>query len=141
MKFSSIAIVTAAITVDYTSAAESKLTLLHINDHHSHLTEASAGYYNLFDDAVPASISGNNGNTTYVRGYYGGMPRLVTAFNTLQAEAESMGRDVLRLHAGDAITGTTFFTLFEGEADAKIMTHICFDAFAPGNHEFDKGTS
>ena len=36
-------------------------------------------------------------------------------------------------------TGTTYFTLFEGDADAKLMTHICFDAFAPGNHEFDKG--
>ena len=119
--------------------ADTKLTLLHINDHHSHLTERSAGYVNIYGDDIPAEVAANNGGTTYIRAYYGGMPRLVTAFDALQADAEANGRDVLRLHAGDAITGTTYFTLFEGDADAKIMTHICFDAFVPGNHEFDKG--
>ena len=132
------ALVTSALVVS-TKAAETKLTLLHINDHHSHLTERSAGYVNIFGDDIPAEVAANNGGTTYIRAYYGGMPRLVTAFNELQDEAESNGRDVLRVHAGDAITGTTYFTLFEGDADAKLMNHICFDAFAPGNHEFDKG--
>jgi 5'-nucleotidase/UDP-sugar diphosphatase len=122
-----------------TANAQTKLTLLHINDHHSHLSESSAGYINIFGSDIPSAVSTNNGGTTYVRAYYGGMPRLVTAFNELQDTAESNGRDVLRLHAGDAITGTTFFTLFEGDADAKLMSHLCFDAFAPGNHEFDKG--
>lgn len=122
-----------------TAANATKLTLLHINDHHSHLTEGSAGYLNIYDEDIPSDVAANNGGTTYLRAYYGGMPRLVTAFDALQAEAESNGRDVLRLHGGDAITGTTYFTLFEGDADAKLMTHICFDAFVPGNHEFDKG--
>lgn len=55
-------------------------------------------------------------------------------FHELEKSSISEGRDVLKLHAGDAITGTTYFTLFEGDADAKLMNHICFDAFAPGNH-------
>jgi 5'-nucleotidase len=29
--------------------------------------------------------------------------------------------------------------LFGSEADAKFMTEVCFDAFTPGNHEFDDG--
>lgn len=121
------------------TAVPTSLTLLHVNDHHSHLTESSAGYVNIYDSDVPADVSANNGDSTYLRAYYGGYPRIVTAFHALQAAAEADGRDVLKVHAGDAITGTTFYTLFQGDADAKMMTHVCFDAFAPGNHEFDKG--
>lgn len=106
-----------------------------MNDHHSHLTEKSAEYVNIFGDDIPASVSANNGDTTYVRAYFGGYPRIVTAFHELELMAAEKGREVLKLHAGDAITGTTYFTLFEGDADAKLMTHVCFDAFAPGNHE------
>jgi len=76
---------------------------------------------------------------TYLRAYYGGYPPIVTAFRALQAAAEADGRDVLKVHAGDAITGTVFYNLFEGDADAKIMTHVYSDAFAIGNHEFDNG--
>jgi len=64
---------------------------------------------------------------------------MVTAFNELKSEAEVLGRDVMLLHAGDAITGSLYYTLFEGDADAAMMSHICFDAFVPGNHEFDHG--
>lgn len=121
------------------TAVPTSLTLLHVNDHHSHLTEASAGYVSIFNDDIPASVRTNNGGTSQLRAYYGGYPRLVTAFQELEAAARVAGRDVLKVHAGDAITGTTYFTLFEGTADAKLMTHICFDAFTLGNHEFDKG--
>ena len=47
--------------------------------------------------------------------------------------------NLLKLHAGDAVTGTLYYTFFKGEADAKMMNTICFDAFEPGNHEFDDG--
>lgn len=49
--------------------------------------------------------------------------------------------NVLKLHAGDAITGTLYFTSFGGKADAELMNLACFDAFALGNHEFDRGDS
>jgi 5''-nucleotidase/2'',3''-cyclic phosphodiesterase and related esterases len=128
-----------ALHTTWLTAADTKLTLLHINDHHSHLTEASAGYVNIYGADIPASVRANNGGTNEIRAYYGGYPRLVTAFQELEVAARHSGRDVLKLHAGDAITGTTYFTLFEGAADAKLMTHVCFDAFTLGNHEFDKG--
>jgi len=135
MKISLISFLSLACIARKGHAAETKLTILHANDHHSHLTEKSAGYVNIFGDDIPKSVSASNGNTTYIRAYFGGYPRIVTAFRDLELEAVGSGRDVLKLHAGDAITGTTYFTLFEGDADAKLMTHICFDAFSPGNHE------
>jgi len=46
-------------------------------------------------------------------------------------------KNLLKLHAGDAITGSLYYTFFKGEADAQMMNSICFDAFTPGNHEFD----
>jgi 5'-nucleotidase/UDP-sugar diphosphatase len=45
----------------------------------------------------------------------------------------------LKLHAGDAMTGTLYHTLYQGEADAALMNSVCFDAFELGNHEFDEG--
>ncbi|GFH47259.1 hypothetical protein CTEN210_03733 [Chaetoceros tenuissimus] len=127
-----------ASVVGFTQA-DTHLTLLHINDHHSHLTESSAGYLNIYASDIPSDVTDMHGGTTYLRAYYGGFPRVITAMNELKASAEANGRDVLKLHAGDAITGTTYFTLFEGDADAKLMNHACFDVFTPGNHEFDKG--
>ena len=43
------------------------------------------------------------------------------------------------LHAGDAITGTLYFTLFGGSADAAVMNAGNFHYFTLGNHEFDAG--
>ena len=47
--------------------------------------------------------------------------------------------NLLKLHAGDAITGSLYYTFFKGKADAQMMNSICFDALVPGNHEFDDG--
>lgn len=98
---------------------ELSLTLLHINDHHSRL-QPNTGADLRF-----------NGQTTRVE--TGGFPRVVAKMRELSAGRD----DVLQLHAGDAITGTLFYTLFKGEADAELMNEVCFDAFVLGNHEFD----
>ncbi len=98
-----------------------ELTILHINDHHSNLTSSSVEL-NLNDENVTMTI--------------GGFARVVGAFKELETNASS---PVLKLHAGDAITGTLYYTLFKGEADAAMMNQVCFDAFALGNHEFDGG--
>ena len=99
---------------------ELELTIAHINDHHSNL-----------DPIVDQEITVDGVKT---RVELGGMTRMAQAF------ASYAGRDnVLKLHAGDAITGTSYFTFFKGEADAAMMNAICFDAFALGNHEFDEG--
>ncbi|WP_420844338.1 NAD nucleotidase [Lamprobacter modestohalophilus] len=96
-----------------------ELTVVHINDHHSHL-EPNTGAELEFD-GVETDVE------------TGGFPRVVPKI----AEIRSSGRNVLTLHAGDAITGTIYYSLFKGAADAEVMNKVCFDAFALGNHEFD----
>lgn len=104
-----------------------ELTILHINDHHSTLEsrpktlKLSAGGAAAVDVAVDA----------------GGFARVTAAINELAAQSPH----VLKLHAGDALTGTLYFNRAgaDGEADAALMNTVCFDAFTLGNHEFDKG--
>ena len=85
------------------AANAGQLTILHINDHHSHLR------------ADPRMSLNIGGDKTRVRS--GGFPAVVNMFNLL-----SEGKNnVLKLHAGDAITGDLYFTLFKGEADAALM--------------------
>lgn len=105
-----------------------ELTVLHINDHHSTLDaksktlKLSTGGAAAVDVAVEA----------------GGFARVTAAFDSL---AKAAGANVLKLHAGDALTGTLYFNRAgaDGEADAALMNTVCFDAFTLGNHEFDKG--
>lgn len=105
---------------------EFKLSILHINDHHSNLDPASATL------KLNTGASQGRENVTV---QLGGFARVTTAI-----EALSAGRtNVLKLHAGDAITGTLYYTLEAGKADAALMNTVCFDAVAVGNHEFDGG--
>nr|MCS5560332.1 metallophosphoesterase [Marinobacter nauticus] len=96
------------------------VNILHINDHHSHL-EAGSQSLDIAGEETEFSA--------------GGFPRVIAKINERTAELDN----VLKLHAGDAMTGTLYFTSFEGEADAELMNQVCFDAFALGNHEFDRG--
>ncbi|NBC11022.1 MAG: DUF4214 domain-containing protein [Planctomycetes bacterium] len=107
-----------AATDDYV-AVYAPVTIIHINDHHSHL-EPNTGATLAFD-----------GIETDVE--TGGFPRVITKVYDLLRDSYQP----LVLHAGDAITGTIFFSSFKGRADADLMNEICFDAFALGNHEFD----
>lgn len=102
-------------------SAPFELTIAHINDHHSNL---------LAHEGTALSV---NGEAYEVE--TGGFARVVTQIASIRAN----NANVLALHAGDAITGTLFYTIFNGEADAALMNQVCFDAFSLGNHEFDNG--
>ena len=103
------------------------LTIAHINDHHSKLDANS----NMI-----LTLPNADGVETSVRNDIGGYAKLVTQFKQLEAKHKNL----LKLHAGDAITGTMFYSLFREELpDALMMNQVCFDAFALGNHEFDDG--
>jgi 5'-nucleotidase len=97
-----------------------EINIAHINDHHSNL-EAIAGF-ELQVDGVATRVEA------------GGFPRLTALF-----EASAGLPNLLKIHAGDAMTGTLYHTLYKGEADAALMNTVCFDAFELGNHEFDEG--
>nr|WP_282444884.1 5'-nucleotidase C-terminal domain-containing protein [Idiomarina sp. ATCH4] len=99
---------------------EFRLTLLHIDDHHSTLApKQQTLVWGEQEWQVEA----------------GGFPRVGAQIKALRAANEN----VLTLHAGDALTGSLYFTLFGSEADARMMNNVCFDAFTIGNHEFDTG--
>ena len=101
-----------------------ELNILHINDHHSHL-EPDGGDLVIGQDP--------EGGDVEVEVELGGFPQVVSKIDELR---DRLDNEIV-LHAGDAITGTIFYSIFRGEADAKLMNRVCFDAFALGNHEFD----
>ncbi len=98
-----------------------ELNIAHINDHHSQLDEQSGAELTL--DGQPTRVS------------LGGFARVTAAFKQIEANTPHL----LKLHAGDAQTGSLYHTLFKGQADAAMMNTVCFDGFALGNHEFDEG--
>src|SRR6478736_1243994 len=104
-----------------------ELTILHINDHHSNLDSKKKDLKlkNAAGTPVTANVD------------VGGFPRVTGAIHALSAQSAN----VLKLHAGDANTGTLYFNRAgeAGEADAAMMNTVCFDAMTLGNHEFDKG--
>ncbi|GHC71903.1 bifunctional metallophosphatase/5'-nucleotidase [Pseudorhodoferax aquiterrae] len=105
------------------------LTILHINDHHS----------TLDSKAKTLKLSAGGAAAQDVTVDAGGFARVAAAI----AELAAVSPNVLKLHAGDAQTGTLYFNRAgaDGEADAAMMNTVCFDAFTLGNHEFDKGDS
>jgi 5'-nucleotidase/UDP-sugar diphosphatase len=101
------------------------LTILHVNDHHSRLDAETT-------TLRVQTAAGTRENVTFE---LGGFARVTQAIDSLAAGRTS----VLKLHAGDAITGDLYYTITNGRADADLMNTVCFDAFAIGNHEFDSG--
>lgn len=102
-----------------------ELSILHVNDHHSRLDAES----------VSLNLKTTASARRAVNVDRGGFARVTALMETLSA-----GKDnVLKLHAGDAITGDLYYTLDAGKSDAAMMNTVCFDAFALGNHEFDAG--
>jgi len=101
------------------------LTILHMNDSHSHIDEE--------DKKIDVTnLDFSNGFTAEddeIKVFYGGFPRIVSLFEMLSQEAKDEGHEVVKVHAGDAITGTSYYSLFGGDADAQMMSQICFDSF------------
>ncbi len=99
------------------------LTLLHINDHHSHLDAEN----------ITLQLATGGGKREPVTVERGGFPRVTGAIKAMEKEADN----VIKIHSGDASTGDLYYTLNEGKADAELMNTVCFDTFTLGNHEFD----
>ena len=97
-----------------------KLSLLHVNDTHSHITS----------DRMKFKVDGKK-----IYFNVGGYPRMITKIEELKREKPNS----LILNAGDTFQGTLYYTLFRGEADATALNLIKWDAYELGNHEFDDG--
>lgn len=90
------------------------LTILHINDTHSHL--------------LPYGPKDAEGDWTW-----GGLARVATLVGTSRMTEPN----VLLLHAGDVFIGDFMFQKYLGIAELEIMKGLGYDAMAVGNHEFD----
>ena len=97
-----------------------EINIIHVNDHHSHLEEEKM---DLVLDGKKTTV------------HIGGFPRI----NQRIQELMKTGKNNLVLHAGDALSGTLYYTLFKGKADAALMNAGKFDLCTLGNHEFDDG--
>ena len=102
-----------------------QLNILHINDSHSHLDEASTQLPLLIDDT----------SRELMQMSHAGFPRVTALIN---ARAQQLP-NVLKIHAGDAIVGDLYYRMEKGKAEAELMNTVCFDSFTLGNHEFDHG--
>jgi 5'-nucleotidase len=119
------AILIAGCGSDDDDGAPLDVTILHVNDHHSRLDA----------ETINLRVLTSTGARESVTFEFGGAARVTQAIEELSASRPN----VLRLHAGDAITGDLYYTITNGQADAALMNTVCYDAFAIGNHEFDSG--
>ncbi len=101
------------------------VTILHVNDHHSRLNAETTNLRVL-------TAAGTRESVTFE---FGGAARVAQAIEEIAAARPN----VLKMHAGDAITGDLYYTITNGQADAALMNVVCYDAFVLGNHEFDSG--
>ena len=105
--------VIAALAVS--SAYAQELTVIHLNDTHSHIDPQRSGEY---------------------IGRGGVIEQAAYIDSVRRAEGK---RNVLLLHAGDFGQGTSYFTELNGNIEIDVMNAIKYDVVALGNHEFDNG--
>ncbi len=103
------AAVAAMVFAGVTDSSAEKLVILHTNDTHS-------------------QIDPNDKDQ-------GGILRRKVLVDSVRA----VEPNVLLLDAGDAVQGSLFFTLFDGEVEQKMLNELGYDVQIVGNHEFDNG--
>lgn len=94
------------------------LHIIHVNDTHSHL-EPSSLRLKIEGKKRVVPVGGYAALKDYIR--------------------KHKSDHTLFLHAGDALQGTLFYTLFKGRADIDALNQLGIDAYVIGNHEFDDG--
>ena len=91
------------------------LTVLHLNDTHSHMDPQRSGEY---------------------KGLGGVVEQAAYIDSVRKADGR---RNVLLLHGGDFSQGTSYFTELKGNIEIDVLNAAGYDVVALGNHEFDNG--
>ena len=99
----------------FNTVKETKITILHTNDVHSHI------------DPFPADHPKNANQ--------GGVAKRATLVEKIRSEEPN----VLLLDAGDIFQGTPYFNYYGGELEFKLMSMMNYDLATMGNHDFDNG--
>lgn len=113
-------VVLAMLAAGRSALAEgaSLITILHVNDTHSHL------------DA-------NGPKDLRLRGTLGGLAKAATVIAARKASAPN----ALFLHAGDFFQGDSYFNATFGVAELQVLSKLGLDAMAVGNHELVFGAA
>lgn len=98
------------------AAAGQVITLLHLNDTHSHL-----------DSFGPKDAQ--------LSGTIGGLTRAATVIKA----AQDRNANTLLLHGGDLFAGDLFFNRFFGVPELQVLRDLGLEAMVVGNHELDLG--
>ena len=110
------AAVAASAAVLPTQLSAQQVTLLHVNDTHSHLAAWGP-------------------KDAHLDGTLGGLPRVAT----IVAAQRAADPQLLFVHAGDFMDGDLFFNEYQGVPELKLLQSMGLDAIALGNHEFAYG--
>jgi 5'-nucleotidase / UDP-sugar diphosphatase len=110
LRVSVLLVLCAGITL----AGGTTITIVHVNDTHSHI-----------DAFGPKDF--------HLNGTIGGIAKAAYIFGTIRATEQN----VVLLHGGDAFVGDFFFNAYFGVPELQMMSQLGFDAMAVGNHEFD----
>ncbi len=97
------------------SVSAQQLTVLHVNDTHSHIEAERSG--------KETGLGGVIEQAAYIG----------------QVRDEAGRKNVLLLHAGDFGQGTSYFSELHGDIEISLLNAMKFDAACLGNHEFDNG--
>ena len=99
------------------SLSAQNLTILHLNDTHSHIEPERGGD---------------------LAGHGGVIEQAAYVDSVRTAEGAS---NVMLLHAGDFSQGSSYFTELGGDLEIDILNAMAYDAVCLGNHEFDNGVN
>ena len=105
----------AAILWMPSCSRQRSLTIIHINDTHSHLEVERSGEY---------------------EGQGGVLERAAFIDSVRRADG---AENVLLLHAGDFCQGSIYFSEFGGKVEVDLLNALGYDVVTLGNHEFDNG--
>ncbi|AUC14730.1 metallophosphatase [Tenacibaculum sp. SZ-18] len=97
----------------FTTKKQTKITILHTNDTHSHIDPFEGSHYKYANQ--------------------GGVARRASVVT----EIRKNNPNTLLLDAGDIFQGTPYFNYFGGELEFKLMSMMKYDAATIGNHDFD----
>lgn len=97
------------------AASAQDLTILHLNDTHSHIDPER--------------------NVNYLG--QGGVIEQAAFIDSVRVADGK--KNVLLLHAGDFGQGSSYFTELNGDLEISVINAMQYDAVALGNHEFDNG--
>ena len=104
-----------AVLFSFEASAQRRLTILHVNDTHSHVEPERTG--------VASGMGGVIERAAYID-------------SVRKADGK---RNVLLLHAGDFSQGTSYFTILKGNIEIDLLNAMEYDCITIGNHELDNG--